>query len=87
MRKIIMKGISEINGVKVVKSLDYFDGIEGLPKSDVLKYYFEDNTSVVIRPSGTVPKLKIYISTCLSSKEEPIKENKFFEAETMKYFL
>lgn len=79
MSKIRNESIKEINGVKVVKALDYLDCIDGLPKSDVLKYYFEDNSSVVIRPSGTEPKLKTYISTCLESKEESIRENKEFE--------
>ena len=86
MSRIRVEGISEINGVKVIKSLDYIEGLDGLPKSDVLKYYFEDNASVVIRPSGTEPKLKTYISTCLSSKEESIKENKEFEEVLKKYF-
>lgn len=86
MSRIRVEGISEINGVKVVKSLDYIEGLDGLPKSDVLKYYFEDNTSVVIRPSGTEPKLKTYISTCLGSKEESIKENKDFEEVLKMYF-
>ena len=86
MSKIREEGIIEINGVKVVKSLDYMEGIDGLPKSDVLKYYFEDNASVVIRPSGTEPKLKTYISTCLGNKEESIKENKEFEEVLKRYF-
>ncbi len=45
---------------------------EGLPKSDVLKYYYEGdgvNGSVVVRPSGTEPKLKIYISVTAESRE------------------
>lgn len=87
MSRIREEGISEINGVKVVKSLDYMEGIDGLPKSDVLKYYFEDNASVVIRPSGTEPKIKIYISTCLGSKEESIKENKKCEEVLKDYFV
>ena len=63
------------------------EGLDGLPKSDVLKYYFEDNASVVIRPSDTEPKLKTYISTCLGSKEESFKENKEFEEVLKKYFV
>ena len=87
MSKIRKTGIDEINCVKVVKSLDYMEGLDGLPKSDVLKYYFEDGASVVIRPSGTEPKLKTYISTCLGSKEESIEENKAFEETLKKFFI
>jgi len=42
--------------------------IRGLPKSDVLKYRLEDGISVVVRPSGTEPKLKIYISTSAENR-------------------
>ena len=41
----------------------------GLPKSDVLKFLLEDNCSLVVRPSGTEPKLKIYISVSAENKE------------------
>ena len=44
---------------KLVKSY-YAQGLDGLPKSDVLKYLLEDNCSVVVRPSGTEPKIKFY---------------------------
>lgn len=44
------------------RCLDYAKGIDGLPQSDVLKFYLEGNCSVVVRPSGTEPKLKLYIS-------------------------
>ena len=43
--------------------------LDGLPKSDVLKFLLEDNCSIVIRPSGTEPKLKMYISVSAEDKE------------------
>ena len=51
----------------------YRDGGEikiDLPVSNVLKFEFEDNISVVVRPSGTEPKLKTYISVSAGSREE-----------------
>ena len=38
-----------------------------LPKSDVLQFYLEDGTIVSARPSGTEPKIKFYISSCLAT--------------------
>lgn len=63
------KGITDFGGKKVVKLLDYSRGLDGLPKSDVLKFLLEDNCSIVVRPSGTEPKLKIYISVSADNKE------------------
>ena len=63
-------GISEFGGKKVVKLLDYAPGLDGFPKSDVLKFLLEDNCSIVVRPSGTEPKLKAYISVSAENKEE-----------------
>lgn len=54
--------ISSFGGKKVEKLIDYLPGVDGLPKSDVLKFILEDNCSVVVRPSGTEPKVKFYIS-------------------------
>ena len=58
-------GLDSIAGMKVVRTEDYSVGLNGLPASDVLKFFYKGegvNGSVVIRPSGTEPKLKAYIS-------------------------
>lgn len=43
------------------------------PKSNVLKFYLEDESWFAIRPSGTEPKMKIYFSACGKSKKEAMK--------------
>ena len=52
----------EFNNTKVVDLKDYQKGIDGLPKSNVLKYFLEDGSWIAIRPSGTEPKLKFYVA-------------------------
>jgi phosphoglucomutase len=70
---------SEISGKKVLRIDDYIastklDTVSGLktkitlPKSDVLGFFLEDNASVIIRPSGTEPKIKAYYTTTGISK-------------------
>ena len=54
--------IEEFNNTKVVDLKDYQKGIDGLPKSNVLKYFLEDGSWIAVRPSGTEPKLKFYVA-------------------------
>ena len=61
--------VEKFGNKKVLKLLDYAAGLDGLPKSDVLKFLLEDNCSIVIRSSGTEPKLKMYISVSAEDKE------------------
>ena len=46
----------------IERVLDYAEGLDGLPASDVLKFRLEGGSTAVIRPSGTEPKIKLYIS-------------------------
>ena len=64
------KGISTFGGKAVEKVLDYSAGLEGLPKADVLKFYLDGGTTLVVRPSGTEPKLKLYLSVTAKDETE-----------------
>ncbi len=65
----IMNGLrknppAEIGGYKVVSVTDYQDSEKtGLPKANVLIYALEGGATVVVRPSGTEPKIKTYFTT------------------------
>ena len=67
---------TEIAGAKVVKLVDYKDGYEDIPASNVLRFYLDNNSWFAIRPSGTEPKIKFYFYTCQSSREEALRTNK-----------
>lgn len=60
--------------------------MNGLPKSDVLKFLLEGNCSVVVRPSGTEPKLKAYISVSAGIKEEAEKFEEKIQSFLKAYF-
>lgn len=81
----IMKQLREnqptsLNGKNILCFCNYLNRIKifnncsketiNLPASDVLKFELADNVSVVIRPSGTEPKLKVYISVAANTKEK-----------------
>ena len=70
MDKLHTSPLKELNGVKVVRVEDYLkqEAIENgiiekieLPKSNVVKLFFENGNTITVRPSGTEPKVKFYI--------------------------
>ena len=65
--------MEKLGEYEILEMLDYKEGIEGLPKSDVIKFILEKGNSVVVRPSGTEPKLKVYL-TIRVEKQEDAKE-------------
>ena len=62
--------ITEIEGVKVLKTRDY-EKIEE-QKSNVMYYELENDSWLAVRPSGTEPKIKFYIGVCADKKEDAI---------------
>ena len=64
MESLRKNPLTEIAGVKVVQVTDYEEPEKtGLPKANILIYALEDGSGVVVRPSGTEPKIKIYFTT------------------------
>ena len=67
--------LTEIAGYKVVSVTDYQKPEEtGLPAANVLIYKLENNETVIVRPSGTEPKIKIYYTTLGKDLAEAEKE-------------
>lgn len=79
MKSMRVKNHTEIAGIKVKEYRDYQKGIEGLPKADVIQMVLEDETYLTVRPSGTEPKIKFYISVVDSDRK--VAENKLTKME------
>ena len=86
MQELRKTSLKEIAGRKVIEVRDYLEGINQLPKSDVLKYMLESNTSIVIRPSGTEPKLKVYLSVSADNHDAAEKMEAFIVNELEERF-
>lgn len=90
MTKFREESPADFAGVKVEAIEDiqagtkkYADGrVENidLPKSNVLKYYLEDETWIAVRPSGTEPKIKFYIGTQADTQARALEKRAEFES-------
>ena len=79
MKSMRVKSHTEIAGVKVKEYRDYQKGVENLPKADVIQMVLEDETYLTVRPSGTEPKIKFYISVVDTDRK--VAENKLVKME------
>jgi phosphomannomutase len=52
---------AEVAGVKVARLDDLSAGSQGLPPTDGLRWHLEDDSRIIVRPSGTEPKVKVYL--------------------------
>jgi len=55
--------LSALGSRSVARFDDFLEGVGNFPKEDILRYYLEDGTRVIARPSGTEAKVKAYIDT------------------------
>ncbi len=77
MQELHNAPLKALNGVKVIKVEDYLKQVSDngifqakidLPKSDVVKLYFENGNTIAVRPSGTEPKIKFYFGVVSNDK-------------------
>lgn len=63
MKDLRENPLASVKSLKVSEIIDYKDGVDGIGASNVLEYHLEDGSRFSIRPSGTEPKIKLYIYT------------------------
>jgi phosphomannomutase len=61
---------SAVGEVAVSRIDDLLEGVDGLPPGDVLRIWLEDGSRLIVRPSGTEPKLKLYLDVRGSSAKK-----------------
>ena len=75
-----------LNGNSVTKVVDYQTGVRGLPKSNVLEFQ-TDCAKVLVRPSGTEPKVKVYLSARAANMDEAAGMNQRILSELTENYL
>ena len=66
MSRLRQQPPTEVGGVPVARIDDLAEGSDQLPPTDGLRYYLEDESRVIVRPSGTEPKLKVYLEVIVA---------------------
>ena len=75
-----------LDGNAVTKVVDYQTGVDGLPKSNVLEFQTA-SAKALVRPSGTEPKVKLYLSARASNMDEAAQANQRILAELTGRYL
>ena len=87
MDKLHNDPLKELNGVKVTRVEDYYKqtAVSGfreetitLPKSNVVKLFFENGNTITVRPSGTEPKVKFYFGMKSDKKIEKAQADELY---------
>ena len=60
---------ASVGGYKTAEIVDYESEGTGLPKANVLEFRFMNGAKLMVRPSGTEPKIKIYLSAVAHSAD------------------
>ena len=66
MSRLRQESPTSIGGVSVARIDDLSEGSEQLPATDGIRYHLEDGSRVIVRPSGTEPKLKVYLEVIVA---------------------
>ena len=72
MANLRSAGPKEIAGKRVISVVDYQSPVTGLPAADVLSFLLEGNAKLMVRPSGTEPKIKAYLSARGNTRQEAL---------------
>ena len=64
------KNPTQIGGHAVVTADDFMEGVGGFPQDNILRYCLADGSRVIVRPSGTEPKIKVYLDTAGSTRAD-----------------
>ena len=78
MDKIHMP-LPECDGLTVVDGIDFSEGYRGLPPTNMREYKLSDGSRFLIRPSGTEPKLKVYIEAVGEDCDAATRQEKFIQ--------
>lgn len=78
--------IRSIESLTVEKVVDYVQGVEGIGTSNVLEYHLDDGSRFYVRPSGTEPKIKLYIYSSDKDKNKAKEKIDWIESAVLRRF-